>query len=127
MMLLHQISKVGGDILNKNIEYFGLFGETNVAIATKFKDKAILHTNEVELPCWATLSIVTTEDGVESAKDSNASPVFTKSAMSIPCSSSKPSSSSTPPLQQRFLWNPNLPPKYSIETKDQLSQHLPYL
>ena len=50
----------------------------------KFKDEAILHANEVECPSWATLSTVTTEEGVETAKDANASPVFMTSAFSLP-------------------------------------------
>ena len=30
MMLLHQLNKVGGDIINKKTEYFGLFGDSNI-------------------------------------------------------------------------------------------------
>ena len=84
MMLLHQISTVGGDILNKVEEHFGLFGENNPAIPMKFTSKALLHANEVECPSWATLSMVTTVEGVNSAKDANATPVFMPSAISLP-------------------------------------------
>ena len=84
MMLLHQVSTVGGDILNKIQEHFGLFGSSNTAIPMKFASKALLQSNEVECPSWATLSMVTTEEGVQQAKDANASPVFMTSALSIP-------------------------------------------
>ena len=84
MMLLHQLSTVGGDLLNRTQEHFGLFGADNAAIPMKFTSKALLHSNEVECPSWATLSLVTTIEGVHNAKDANASPVFTTSAISIP-------------------------------------------
>ena len=86
MMLLHQVSTVGGDILNKIQEHFGLFGSSNAAIPMKFASKALLQSNEVECPSWATLSMVTTEEGVQQAKelDFGPSPVFMTSALSIP-------------------------------------------
>ena len=84
MMLLHQLNKVGGDIINKKTEYFGLFGDSNNAIPMKFNEESILHANEVECPSWATLSIVTTEYEVELAKDANACPMFMTSAMPLP-------------------------------------------
>ena len=84
MMLLHQVSTVGGDIINKNEEHFGLFGATSTAIPMKFTSKAILHCNEVECPFWATLRMVTTEEGVQNAKDANVNPIFMTSALSIP-------------------------------------------
>ena len=84
MMLLHQLNKVGGTIINKTTEYFGLFGDSNNAIPMKFNETSILHANEVECPSWATLIIVTTEDEVELAKDANACPTFMTSAMPLP-------------------------------------------
>ena len=84
MMLLHQISTVGGDILNKTQEYFGLFGSGNAAIAMNFNPATLLHPNEVECPSWATLSKVTTENGVQAARNVNATPHFMTSGLSIP-------------------------------------------
>ena len=103
MMLLHQISTVGGDILNKTQEYFGLFGSGNAAIAMNFNPATLLHPNEVECPSWATLSKVTTENGVQAVRNLNATPHFMTSGLSIPPSSQSNSLTSPPPPQPKSL------------------------
>ena len=60
MMLLHQISKAGGDLLNSRVEYFGLSGFGASAVPVKFCHKSILTVKEIETPSWATLKTVTT-------------------------------------------------------------------
>ena len=57
MVILHNNSKVGGDILNKNIECFRLFGEGKYVIALKYKPSSTLKCNKVEIPSWNTINM----------------------------------------------------------------------
>lgn len=49
-----------------------------------FTTQALLYINEVECPPWATLSMVTTEDGIQAVRDENATSHFMTSALSNP-------------------------------------------
>ena len=49
MMIIHQISKVCGDLINPKVEYFGLLGFRNKATKVKFCPKSILTINEVRV------------------------------------------------------------------------------
>ena len=84
MMLIHQVSKVGGDLLNPRVEYFGLSGFGESAVPVKFCPKSILAINEIESPSWATLKAVTTPAGLEAAKDANPEPKIYTSAIPLP-------------------------------------------
>ena len=64
MIMLHHNSKIGGNILNKTKEYFGLFGDNKTAIPQKLRPSSILKIFEVETPCWDTIKSITTEDGL---------------------------------------------------------------
>ena len=84
MMLIHQISKVGGDLLNPTLEYFGLTGFGTSATPVRFTPKSILTINEVECPCWATINAVSDEDSLTAAQDATPSLSYYTSAISIP-------------------------------------------
>ena len=60
MTILHHNTKVGGDLLCPNIEYFGLFGQGTVAMLFKFKSTALLKVNEIDSPSWATIQAIAT-------------------------------------------------------------------
>ena len=83
-MLLHQISKVGGDLLNPRVEYFGLSGVGKSAVPVKFCPKSILTINEIEAPSWATIKAVTTPVGLNVAKDAIPKVTFLTSAIPLP-------------------------------------------
>ena len=74
MMLIHHISRVGGDLLNPRIEYFGLsrFGKSAIPVKNP---ESILAINEVEAPSWAVINAVTNPIGLQAAWDPN--PVVT--------------------------------------------------
>ena len=84
MMLLHQILKVGGDLLNPRVEYFGLssFGASTVPV--KFYPKSILAINEIESPSWATLKVITIPAGFNGARDAMPEIRFYTSAIPLP-------------------------------------------
>ena len=82
MMLIHQISRVGGDLLNPRIEFFGLSGFGESAIPVKFCPKSILTINEVEAPSWITINAVSTPAGLQGARD--AIPVVMHFTSAIP-------------------------------------------
>ena len=84
MMLIHQISKVGGDLFNPCIEYFGLSGFGESAVTVKFCTKSILKINEIEAPSWATIKAVTTSAGFSAARDAIPVVIFVISAIPLP-------------------------------------------
>ena len=76
MMVIHHTTSTGGSILAPTMEYFGLHGPNKLVTSLKFKPKAILVPNIVEVPNWDTLKKVTTTKEVESARDANMTPTF---------------------------------------------------
>ena len=84
MIILHHTNKIGGDILNKSTEYFGLFGEGKIIIPQRFKPESILKINEIEGPSWDTFKITKTVDNLEGAKDSNPAVMHYMNAVSPP-------------------------------------------
>ena len=84
MMIVHHVATIGGTIVNRNVEHFGLFGAGAQATPLKFKPKSILTINEVEVPSWDTLKKATTTEEVAAARDVNGTATFLASAMPIP-------------------------------------------
>ena len=84
IMIIHHVATIGGTIVNRNVEHFGLFGAGPKATPLKFKPEGILAINEAEVPCWDTLKKVTTTDEVAAARDVNGTATFLTSAMPIP-------------------------------------------
>ena len=84
MIVLHNNSKVGYGILNKNIECFGLFGEGKSAISLKYKPISILKTNKVEISSWNTIKNVSNANDLEAAKDASPTVKHFTSAIAIP-------------------------------------------
>ena len=84
MIILHNNSKVGRDILNKNIECFSLFGEGKSTIALNNKPVSISKTNEVEIPSWNIIKTVTNADDLEVANDASPTIKHFTSAIDIP-------------------------------------------
>ena len=83
MMLIHQISKVGGDLLNPTLDYFGLTGFGTSATPVRFSPKSILTINEVECPCWATIKAIKTPVALKAAKDATPSLSYFTNAIPI--------------------------------------------
>ena len=84
MVILHNNTKVGGDIINENIECFGLFGKGKLAIPLKYKLVSILKSNEVEIPSWNTIKSVSNAEDLEAAKDASPTIKHFTSAIVIP-------------------------------------------
>ena len=84
MIILHNNSKVGRDILNKNIECFSLFGEGKSTIALNNKPVSISKTNKVEIPSWNIIKTVTNADDLEVANDASPTIKHFTSAIDIP-------------------------------------------
>ena len=55
MVILHHTTKVGGDILNKTEEYFGLFDGGEFSFFPKIQTKIDFKISEVEVPGWDTI------------------------------------------------------------------------
>ena len=62
MMTIHQISKIGGDLLNPKVEYFGLSGFFPSTVPIRFCSRYILAISEVNAPSWATINSITTTE-----------------------------------------------------------------
>ena len=84
MVLLHQISKVGGDLLNPRVEYFGLSGFVKSTVPVKFCPESILIINEIESPGLDTLKAVTKPVSLNGTRDANPEPEFYTSAIPLP-------------------------------------------
>ena len=68
MMLIHQISKVGGDLLNPKLEYLGLSVFDKSVIPVWFTSKSILTINEMECPSWDTIKAVKDLDTLKAVR-----------------------------------------------------------
>ena len=71
MMIIHQLSKIGGDLLNPKVEYFGLTGFGSNAVPIRFCPKSILTITEVETPSWTTINSITDTASFDAARDAN--------------------------------------------------------
>ena len=91
MTILHHNTKVGGDLLCPNIEYFGLFGQGAVAMPFKFKSTALLKVNEIDSPSWATIQAIATPADLTAARDATPNLRHFTSAIVIPPTSQNPS------------------------------------
>ena len=69
IVLHHNNTKIGGGLLTPSVEYFGLFGNGEVATPFIFKPTTILHVNEVECLSWKTIKAIKNKAGIESTKD----------------------------------------------------------
>ena len=84
MMLIHQISKVGGDLLNPTLEYFGLTGFGTSATPVRFTAKSILTINEVECPSWETIKDIKTPAALKAANTRTPSLSYFTNAIPTP-------------------------------------------
>lgn len=84
MMLIHQISKVGGYLLNPTLEYFGFTGCDTSTSPVRFTPKPILTINEVECPSWATIKTVKEPDTLTVERDITPSLSYFRSTIPIP-------------------------------------------
>ena len=84
MTILHHNTKVGGDLLCPDAEYFGLFGQGKVAMPFKFKPTSILKVNEVDSPSWDTIQAIKTPDDLTAARDATPNLRHFTSAIAIP-------------------------------------------
>ena len=72
MILIHQLSKVGGDLLNQSVEYFSI-SDFDLPYLSKFNPKMILIISKVEVPSLATSNAVTISDGFNTTRYDNPS------------------------------------------------------
>ena len=71
IIIIHQLSKVKGDLLNPKVEYFRLKGFGPSAIPIRFCPKSILTVSEVEAPSWTTINAIVDSDGLDAVHNSN--------------------------------------------------------
>ena len=65
--ILHHTTKLGGDILNKEVIYFSLTGKGKTAVPVIYKPKSILKLAEVQCPTWTQLNAVKDEKELDEA------------------------------------------------------------
>ena len=97
--ILHHTTKLGSDILNKEVIYFSLMGKGKTAVPVTYKPKSILKLAEVQCPTWTQLISVKDEKELDEAPVGRAKTRFT-SCIPIPnLCSSNPGAGRTLPRQ----------------------------
>ena len=125
MVLIHQISKVGGDLLNPALEYFGLTGFGTSSTPVRFTAKSILTINEVECPSWATIKAIKTPAALKAANTRTPSLSYFTNAIPIPPSSRKLLHPLLPRPHQRSSFGAWIPVPYMMQQRMQLTPLLP--
>ena len=83
LTILHNTSKVGGTILDKDETYFSLMGGGDTAIPLVYKPSAIFKVTEIAVPTWTTLNGIKTKGDLDTAAAGRSTTKLT-SAQQIP-------------------------------------------